>query len=299
MLKIKNPETEEFEELLEDGNTYALEQAFAIFTTPYHTLSFVTDTHVIFLHELEIKKCFDIFTTSFRKTWDKYIEEKVWAEDYAESFAKRVRREMGIKKNENPFWFSPLIEKGRDCYLDEYKGQKKPKEDKKVNELVRLYWCDPNKKESGYIISKEPSQLSRNRSNVVLEGHSEQISVYNDEIIEVLMSTYGTSLDALIANDRYDKAYYIANIGGAEYDYKGHKLIVADQNAVFIGEKEVGKNNPHLLLELESMVGIKSQSKILIQKIDDDDELETVGIRYTMKDAREHVDIITHSNCGK
>ena len=122
MLKIKTPKSEDFRYMVEIGDIDSINDAFKIFMYKRHSLSFITDKHIIFLTKKEIRKCFKIFTISEGEKWKKQLCETEWSDKYSELFTQRVVTEMKLKNN--PRWFYSLVEKGFESYIEANENQK-------------------------------------------------------------------------------------------------------------------------------------------------------------------------------
>lgn len=277
MLKIKRPKTQMFEDVLDDGCNDKIVQFFSIYLEPIHVLSFTTDKHLIFLEKEEIKKCFNIFKASIPNPFKEGQEETIWTDEYSEAFAKRVRKEMGIKKSVNPLWFYDLIEEGYKLYLEDT-TKNEPK--------VRRYWADPNNGETSKYIVEE--KVLEDWVDVKLEGSENFINVYESEIIDVLVSPKHVTLDWLINHPEFDKDYYLHNIGGLELQYREFMICVMGDLSVFVDSDEIGRREPHKLLEFKDKLNFGDNCWIEI--VNDEDFDMEYEVCSSFKEAKEAID---------
>jgi len=123
MIRLERPETDEFIELMDNGEPDQIVNAFSIYLSEENgdVPAFMADKHLVFLTKKDIEFCFKMFDLAQdgKTNWGTIMEETVWADEYAEAFAERAKYEMNCTYGLH-LWIYSMIEEAFALYERKY-----------------------------------------------------------------------------------------------------------------------------------------------------------------------------------
>lgn len=158
-------------------------------------------------------------------------------------------------------------------------------------DIKRYYICSNGC--SAYIVKEMESKCSDEHIDIKTTADGEYFSVNKSDVVDVLVSTKGLTLEELIKRPEFDKGYYLHHLGGASFNYKGFTLEVFGEQSTFYRGKQIFKH-PELLIELSKELYFGDSSWIeIVDNSNLDKEYEPCG---SFKEAKEAVDNIVKNS---